>query len=107
MLKKGILEKQKCGGTWMTMNSPYNDLSIAKHELVRNPQELLLAGYNDYQRLHQLEDEIRALYPVYITKLSKLLRKIQIGGDIASLEHTYGKKLLGDMVLVKTNKLAV
>lgn len=101
-LLKGVLEKQKCSGTWMTMNSPYNDLSIAKHELVRNPQELLLAGYNDYQRLHQLEDEIRALYPVYITKLSKL-KKDSNWERHRIYKHTYGK-LLGDMVLVRTDK---
>jgi hypothetical protein len=58
---KGVLERQNCGGTWMTMSSPYNDLSILKHELVRNPRELLLAGYNDYHRLRQMESEIRAL----------------------------------------------
>lgn len=29
---KGILEKQDCSGTWMTMSFPYNDLSILKHE---------------------------------------------------------------------------
>ena len=100
---KGILEKQKCGGTWMTMNSPYNDLSIAKHELVRNPQELLLAGYNDYQRLHQLEDEIRALYPVYITKLSKL-KKDSNWERHRIYRNIYGK-LLSNMVLVRTDKL--
>ena len=100
---KGILEKQKCGGTWMIMNSPYNDLSIAKHELVRNPQELLLAGYNDYQRLHQLEDEIRALYPVYITKLSKL-KKDSNWERHRIYRNIYGK-LLSNMVLVRTDKL--
>lgn len=100
---KGILEKQKCGGTWMTMNSPYNDLSIAKHELVRNPQELLLAGYNDYQQLHQLENEIRALYPAYLERISKL-EKDSPWAKHCIYEETYGK-LLGDMVLVQTNKL--
>ncbi len=99
---KGILEKQKCSGTWMTMKSPYNDLSIAKHELVRNPQELLLTGYNDYQRLLQLEDEIRALYPVYLDKLSKL-KKDSNWERRRIYRDTYGK-LLGDMVLVRTDK---
>ena len=101
-LLKGVLEKQKCSGTWMTMSSPYNDLSIAKHELVRNPQELLLAGYNDYQRLHQLEDEIRAMYPVYLEKLGKL-KKNSNWERRRIYRDTYGK-LLGDMVLVRTDK---
>ncbi len=102
-LLKGVLEKQKCSGTWMTMSSPYNDLSIVKNELVRNPQELLLAGYNDYQRLHKLEDEIRALYPVYLDQLRKL-KKDSAWRKHCIFRDTYGK-LLGDMVLVQTNKL--
>ena len=100
---KGVLEKQNCSGTWMKMSSPYNDLSIVKHELVRNPQELLLAGYNDYQRLRQLEGEIRALYPEYLDKLGKL-KKDSAWGKHCIYRDTYGK-LLGDMVLVQTDKL--
>lgn len=100
---KGVLEKQNCSGTWMKMSSPYNDLSIVKHELVRNPQELLLVGYNDYQRLRQLEGEIRALYPEYLDKLGKL-KKDSAWGKHCIYRDTYGK-LLGDMVLVQTDKL--
>ena len=100
---KGVLEKQNCSGTWMKMSSPYNGLSIVKHELVRNPQELLLAGYNDYQRLRKLEDEIRALYPVYLDQLRKL-KKDSAWRKHCIFRDTYGK-LLGDMVLVQTNKL--
>lgn len=102
-LLKGVLKEQKCSGTWLIMTEPYNDLNIAKHELVRDASELLLTAYLDYQRLHQLEDEIRAIYPVYLDKLSKLRK------DSAWVKHciyrdTYGK-LLGDMVLVRTDKL--
>jgi hypothetical protein len=98
---KGILEKQNCGGTWMTMTEPY-ELNVAKHELVRDARELLLTAYLDYQRLHQLEDEIRALYPVYLTKLSKL-KKDSNWERRRIYKDTYGK-LLGDMVLVRTDK---
>ena len=83
----------------MTMSSPYNDLSILKHELVRNPRELLLAGYNDYHRLRQMESEIRALYPVYLNRISKLEK------DSAWARHcvyrdVYGKLFEG-MVLME------
>ena len=74
------------------MSSPYNDLSIVKHELVRNPQELLLAGYNDYQRLRQLEGEIRALYPEYLDKLGKLKKDSALQKEFA-LQKTYQMKI--------------
>jgi len=98
---KGILERQNCSGTWMTMISPYNDLSILKHELVRNPRELLLAGYNDYHRLRQMESEIRALYPVYLNRISKLEK------DSAWARHcvyrdVYGKLFEGMVLLEKS-----
>lgn len=98
---KGVLERQNCGGTWMTMSSPYNDLSILKHELVRNPRELLLAGYNDYHRLRQMESEIRALYPVYLNRISKLEK------DSAWARHcvyrdVYGKLFEGMVLLEKS-----
>jgi hypothetical protein len=102
-LLKGVLKEQKCSGTWLIMTEPYNDLNIAKHELVRDASELLLTAYLDYQRLHQLEDEIRAIYPVYLDKLSKL-RKDSNWERHRIYKHTYGK-LLGNMVLVRTDKL--
>lgn len=96
---KGILERQNCSGTWMTMSSPYKDLSILKHELIRNPQELLLAGYNDYHRLRQLESKVRELYSVYLERISKLEK------DSAWARHcvyrdVYGKLFEG-MVLME------
>lgn len=99
---KGILEKQNCGGTWMTMTEPY-ELNVAKRELVRDARELLLTAYLDFQRLHQLKDEIRAMYPVYLEKLGKL-KKDSAWGKHCIYRDTYGK-LLGDMVLVQTDKL--
>ena len=98
---KGILEKQDCSGTWMTMSFPYNDLSILKHELVRNPKSLLLTGYNDYHRLRQMESEIRTLYPVYLDRISKLEK------DSAWARHrvfrdVFGKLFEGMVLLEKS-----
>ena len=98
---KGILEKQNCGGTWMTMTEPY-ELNVAKRELVRDARELLLTAYLDFQRLHQLKDEIRAMYPVYLEKLGKL-KKDSNWERRRIYRDTYGK-LLGDMVLARTDK---
>jgi len=102
-LLKGILKEQKCSGTWLIMTEPYVDLSALRCELVRDARELLLSAYSDYQRLHQLENEIRALYPVYLERISKL-EKDSPWAKHCIYEETYGK-LLGDMVLVQTNKL--
>ena len=71
-LLKGVLKKQKCSSTWLIMTEPYTDLLASSCELVRDARELLLKVYSDYQRLHQLEGEIRALYPVYLDRISKL-----------------------------------
>jgi hypothetical protein len=98
---KGVLERQNCGGTWMTMSSPYNDLSILKHELVRNPRELLLAGYNDYHRLRQMESEIRALYPVYLNRISKL-EKDSAWGRHRVFKDVYGKLFDGMVLIVES-----
>ena len=102
-LLKGILKEQKCSGTWLIMTEPYVDLSALRCELVRDARELLLSAYSDYQRLHQLENEIRALYPVYLERISKL-EKDSPWAKHCIYEETYGK-LLGDMVLVQTSKL--
>ena len=67
---KGVLTNQKCCWTYITMTEPY-DLSIAKSELVRQPEELLIDAFHDYHRLRQMEDEIRALYPIYQEKLKE------------------------------------
>lgn len=103
ILLRGVLKKQKCSSTWLIMTEPYADLSALSCELVRDARELLLKAYSDYQRLRQLEGEIRALYPVYLDRISKL------GKDSPWEKHcvymdVYGK-LLDDLVLVQTNKL--
>ena len=101
---KGILKRQNCGGTWMTMSSPYNDLSIVKHELVRNPRELLLTGYSDYQRLQQMENKIRALYPLYLERISKLEK------DSARERHRVFKDVYGklfDGMVINCEKLSL
>lgn len=96
-LLKGVLEMQDCSGTWMMMNAPYSGLSITKNELVRNPRELLLVGYRDYQRLRQMESKVRELYPVYLEGISKL-EKDSAWGRHCVFNEVYGK-LFDGMVL--------
>jgi hypothetical protein len=103
MLLKGILKKQKCSSTWLIMTEPYADLSALSCELVRDARELLLKAYSDYQRLHQFESEIRALYPVYLMRINKL-EKDSLWEKHCIFMDVYGK-LLDDLVLVQTNKL--
>lgn len=67
---KGILTEQKCGRTFVTMTAPY-DLAVAKFELVRKPENLLVDAYLDYHRLRRMEDEIRTLYLAYKEKLKE------------------------------------
>ena len=68
---QGILEEQNCSGTMVLMIKPYSDIGLSKYELVRDPRELLIAGYNDYNRLLLLEDMIRTLYPQYTSRLKE------------------------------------
>jgi hypothetical protein len=68
---QGILEKQKCSGTWVLMIKPYSNIGISKSELVRDPRELLIAGYNDYNKLLSMEAQIRTLYPLYKSRLKE------------------------------------
>ena len=102
-LLKGVLKKQKCSSTWLIMTEPYADLSALSCELIRDARELLLKAYSDYQRLHQLESEIRALYPVYLDRISKLEKDSAWGKHCVYMD-VYGK-LLDDMVLVQANNL--
>ena len=88
---KGVLEKQNCSGTWMTMSVPYSDLSITKHELIRNPRELLMTGYSDYRRLREMESKVRELYPVYLERISKLEK------DSAWARHCVYKEVYGKL----------
>lgn len=103
MLLKGILKKQKCSSTRLVMIEPYADLSALSCKLVREARELLLKAYSDYLRLHQLESEIRALYPVYLMRINKLEKDSPWEKHCIYMD-VYGK-LLDDMVLGQTNKL--
>ena len=102
-LLKGVLTKQKCSGTWMTMISPYVDIHALKVELVRDPKELLVSAYNDYRRLSEQEDEIRSLYSTYQMELQKFEKKS------AWKEHKLFEKIFGeilnDTVLVSPKQL--
>ena len=59
---------QNCGSTFLTSPSHF---CVSKNELVRNLDELLIEAYNDYQRLYNMENEVRALYPRYQAELAK------------------------------------
>ena len=70
-LLKGILHEQEIGDTSVTMMSPYEDVYLVKRELCRDAKEILSQGYEDYQRLQTLEEEVRALHPQYLEELAK------------------------------------
>ena len=99
----GILTKQNCSGTHLTMLSPYRDVALMKCELVRDGKELLLEGYKDYQRLYKMEDEIRALYPQYIEELQKREKESSRAMHCA-FRFVYGK-YTDDTVLVNPERL--
>lgn len=101
-LLRGILERQRYGATWASMTSPF-DLSLAKNELVRDPKELLVDGYQDYQRLHQMESEIRASYSLYQEEIGKR-EDLSPWEEHEAFEIAYGE-LLDDSVLVAPRKL--
>ena len=92
---QGILEEQKRRGTMVLMISPYNDIGVSKSELVRDPRELLIAGYNDYNRLLLLEDKIRTLYPQYTSRLKECNSRWE---KRCAFKDVYGE-LFEDMVL--------
>lgn len=100
---KGILTCQSCSSTAVTMVSPYNDLMGSANELIRDAEELLVKTYEDYQRLHEKEKEIRALYPKYQDELRKNKdeshwKKYRV------FEKVYGE-LVGQIVLGSTQSL--
>ena len=101
-LLKGVLERQRCGATWVIMTSPF-DLGLAKHKLVRNPKELLVDGYQDYQRLQQMESEIRASYSLYQEEIGKH-EDLSHWEEYEAFEKSFGE-LLDDSVLVAPRKL--
>jgi len=61
---------QNCGSTFVAITSPHH-FCVSKNELIRNLNELLIEAYNDYQRLHNMENDVRALYPRYQAELAK------------------------------------
>ena len=98
---RGVLIEQRRWITSLTMSSPYKNLSITKHELIRDPKELLIKGYEDYQRLHSMEDAVRALYPKYQEGLEKCdshRKKYRLFDDVYA-------SLLGDCALLSPEKL--
>ena len=85
------------------MTSPYENVFISKNELIRDARKLLIAGYKDYLRLHNMESENRALYPKYKRELQKhendsVYKKDRIFDDIYNT-------LIGDTVLTFPEKL--
>jgi hypothetical protein len=92
---QGILIKQKCSGTWVLMIKPYCDIEISKSELVRDPRELLVDGYNDYNKLLKMEDQIRALYPQYLNRLKECQTRWE---RHCAFDEVYGN-LFDDMIL--------
>lgn len=61
---------QNCGSTFVTISFPHH-FCVSKKELVRNIDDLLIEAYNDYQRLRNMENEVRTLYPQYQEELAK------------------------------------
>ena len=96
-LLQGILNKQNCSGTMVLMIKPYSDIGLSKYELVRDPRDLLIAGYNDYNRLLALEDKIRTLYPLYLSRLKECKKNSRWERHCA-FNDVYGE-LFEDMVL--------
>ena len=97
-LLKGYVTLQECNCTSINMVAPFKDGVFLKYELIRNPQELLLEGYKEYQRLHSMEAEIRRLYPKYQEELAKVKKenrsmKNKVFFDVYD-------ELIGDSVLI-------
>lgn len=61
---------QSCGSTFLAITYPYH-FCVSKNELVQDLKQLMIEAYTGYQRLHNMKDEICALYPRYIEKLAK------------------------------------
>ena len=97
-LLRGILEEQSRCGTMLHMIEPY-DIGMSKFELVRDPRELLVDGYNDCNKLLKMEDKIRALYPQYRNRLKECKTRWE---KRDAFDDIYGE-LLTDMVLSPYN----
>ena len=61
---------QNCGSTFVTISFPHH-FCVSKKELVQDLKGLMIEAYTDYQRLHNMENDIRALYPQYQAELAK------------------------------------
>ena len=61
---------QNCGSTFVTISFPHH-FCVSKKELVQDLKGLMTEAYTDYQRLHNMENEVRALYPRYQAELAK------------------------------------
>ena len=95
-LLKGVLTDQSCSHTHLSMYSPYV-ADASKIELVREPKDLLVEAYEEYQRLRGMESEIRALYTTYQEEISKLDEK-QYWRRLSIFRHLY-EPILKDTVL--------
>ena len=69
VIKSGYYS-QNCGRTFVAIRHP-DHFCVSKDELVRDLNEILIEAYSDYQRLHNMENEVRALYPQYQAELAK------------------------------------
>lgn len=101
-LLKGILTNQSCAHTSITMMSPYNELVALKIELIRDARELLIEAYEECQRLHLREGEIRALFPQYQEGLRKCKNESCWKKGIV-FNKVYGT-LVDDSVIVSLEK---
>ena len=61
---------QSCGSTFLAITYPYY-FYVSKNEMVQDLKGLMIEAYTDYQRLHNMENDIRALYPQYQAELAK------------------------------------
>lgn len=93
-LLRGMLEEQGHCGTMVHMIEPY-DFCVSKFELIRDPRELLVDGYNDYNKLLRMEDQIRALYPQYLNRLKECQTRWE---RHCAFDEVYGN-LFDDMIL--------
>ena len=100
---KGFLTEQNCVHTSIDMQSPYNDASFVKFELVRDAKELLVEGYEDYNRLRHMEPKIRARYPKYQQELKKRENE-SMTKKYDTFKDVY-RDIIGDTVLLCPNHL--
>lgn len=103
-LIRGILTTQERIHTWVEMVAPYEDISLSKYELVREPETMLVEGYSEYQRLKGMEEEIRALYPKYQEEFRKVSGEKSFWIKAMVFNRVYDQ-ILKDTILVFPSKL--